>query len=112
KGLDATPKSAAQLSLAEELSHSSYAGTDLQLLKRAEALQPSARSELLIARAYQRLNQPQESKQYLDRAQSRAPKDPDVLRAVASFYRDSHQYDVAIATLQKAVALPKGRNAL
>ena len=112
KVLAANPKSVTDLQLAGELSLSSDAGTALQLLKRAEALQPSARSELLIARAYQRLNQPQESKQYLDRAQSRAPKDPDVLRAVASFYRDSHQYDVAIATLQKAVALPKGRTAL
>src|ERR1700756_4173837 len=112
KSIAANPRSVTDLQLAGELSLSSDAGTALELLRRGEALQPSARSELLIARAYQRLNQPQESKQYLDRAQSRAPKDPDVLRAVASFYRDSHQYDVAIVTLQKAVALPKGRNAL
>jgi tetratricopeptide (TPR) repeat protein len=112
KVLAANPKSVIDLQLAGELSLSSDAGTALQLLKRAEALQPSARSELLIARAYQRLNQPQESKQYLDRAQNRAPKDPDVLRSVAAFYRDTQQYDLAIASLQKAVAAPKGRGAL
>jgi tetratricopeptide (TPR) repeat protein len=112
KVLAANPKSVTDLQLAGELSLSSDTGTALQLLKRAEALQPSARSELLIARAYQRLNQPQESKQYLDRAQNRAPKDPDVLRSVAGFYRDSHQYDLAIAALQKALTLPKGRSAL
>src|SRR5438477_5980529 len=104
KVLVANPKSVIDLQLAGELSLSSDAGTALQLLKRAEALQPSARSELLIARAYQRLNQPQASKQFLDRAQARAPRDPNVLRAVASFYRDAKQFDLAIATLQKAVS--------
>src|SRR5207249_166823 len=70
KVLAANPKSVTDLQLAGELSLSSDAGTALQLLKRAEALQPSARSELLIARAYQRLNQPQESKQYFDHAEA------------------------------------------
>jgi tetratricopeptide (TPR) repeat protein len=111
KVLAANPKSVADLLLAGELSLAEDAGTALELLKRAEALRSSARSELLIARAYQRLNQPQLSKQFLDRAQSRAPKDPDVLRAVAGFYRDNKQYDLAIATLQKAAALPRGRSA-
>jgi tetratricopeptide (TPR) repeat protein len=110
--LAANPKSVNDLLLAGELSLSQDANTALQLLKRAEALQSSPRSELLIARAYQRLNQSQLSKQFLDRAQSRAPKDPDVLRAVAGFYRDNKQYDLAIATLQKAAALPRGRMAL
>src|SRR5438552_2164008 len=112
KVLAANPRSVNDLQLAGEISLNTDPSAALNFLKRAEALQPSARSELLIARAYQRLNQPQASKQFLDRAQARAPRDPNVLRAVASFYRDSHQYDVAIATLQKAVALPKGRTAL
>jgi tetratricopeptide (TPR) repeat protein len=112
KVLAANPKSITDLQLAGELSLNSDPATALQLLRRAEGLQPSARSELLIARVYQRLNQPQESKQYLDRAQNRAPKDPDVLRSVAGFYRDTRQYDLAIAALQKALAAPKGRSAL
>jgi tetratricopeptide (TPR) repeat protein len=112
KVLAANPKSVNDLLLAGELSLAQDASTALGLLRRAEALQSSPRSELLIARAYQRLNQPQLSKQFLDRAQSRAPKDPDVLRAVAGFYRDSKQYDLAISTLEKAAALPRGRAAV
>ena len=97
KVLAANPRSVNDLQLAGEISLSTDPSAALDLLKRAEALQPSARGELLIARAYQRLNQPQVSKQYLDRAQARAPRDPNVLRAVASFYRDAKQYDLAIA---------------
>lgn len=102
KVLAANPKSVTDLQLAGELALNSDPSTALDLLKRADALQTSARSDLLIARAYQRLNQPEASKQYLDRAQSRAPNDPVVLRAVAAFYRDSKQYELAISTLQKA----------
>ena len=36
----------------------------------------------------------------MDLAKSRGPKDPEVLRAVASQYRDEGKYDEAIATLQ------------
>jgi tetratricopeptide (TPR) repeat protein len=104
KVLAANPRSVNDLQLAGELSLSTDANTALDLLKRSEALQPAARTELLIARAYQRLNQPEESKRYLDRAQSRAPGDPNVLRAVAGFYRDAKQYDLAISTLQKAIS--------
>jgi tetratricopeptide (TPR) repeat protein len=99
--LAANPKSATDLQLAGELALNSDPNTALDLLKRADALQPSARGEILVARAYQRCNQPEASKQYLDRAQSRAPNDPTVLRAVAAFYRDSKQYDQAIAALEK-----------
>ena len=112
KVLEANPRSVVDLQLAGELSLSSDPATALDLLKRAENLQASARGELLIARAYQRLNKPDESKQYLDRAQSRAPNDPNVLRAVAGFYRDAHQYDQAISALQKAVANSKDPGAL
>ncbi len=104
KVLAANPKSVDDLELAGELALTSDPQTALDLLKRADAQQASARSELLIARAYQRLNQPDASKQYLDRAQSRAPNDPGVLRAVAAFQRDAGQYDPAIAILEKVVA--------
>ncbi len=102
--LAANPKSVTDLELAGELALSEDPKSALDLLKRAEGLQASARNELLIARAYQNLNQPEESRRYLEAAQHRAPDDPAVLRAVAAFYRDSGQYDAAIATLQKVKA--------
>jgi len=72
----------------------------LDLLRRAEAQKPSAHVELLIARGYQRLNKPEEAKQFLNRAKNRSPHDPDILRAVAGAYRDAGQYGEAISTLQ------------
>jgi tetratricopeptide (TPR) repeat protein len=103
KVLAANPKSATDLQLAGELALNSDPNTALDLLKKADAVKADARTELLIARAYQKLNQPDASKQYLDKAQNRAPNDPNVLRAVAAFYRDSGKYDESIAALQKAV---------
>src|SRR5207237_6305347 len=103
KVLAANPKSAADLQLSGELALNTDANTAIDLLKRSDSIKSDARTELLIARGYQKVNQPEASKQYLDKAQSRAPNDPNVLRAVASFYRDSGKFDEAIATLQKAV---------
>ncbi|GAC1431639.1 MAG: hypothetical protein NVS1B11_01020 [Terriglobales bacterium] len=103
KVLEANPRSVNDLLLAGELALTADPSKALELLKRGDALSPSARSELLIARAYQRLNQPEASKQYLQRAESRDPNNPDVLRAVAAFYRDAGQYDPAIASLKKAI---------
>ena len=100
--LAANPKSVTDLLLAGELALSQDPSTAVGLLKRGEAIEPSSRAELLIARAYQRLNQPDQMKAYLDKAQSRDPNDPNVLRAVAAFYRDAKQYDQAIASLKKA----------
>ena len=105
--VEANPKDAGSLQLAGELLLSSDPKKSLELLQRADALQPSAHSDLLIAHAYERLGQPEESTKYLNRAKSRAPHDPDVLRAVAGQYRDQGQYDQAIATLQ---ALPAKSN--
>lgn len=103
KVLAANPKSVTDLQLAGELALNSDPNTALGLLKRADALKGDARTDLLIARAYQKLNQPDNYKQYLNRAESRAPNDPNVLRNVGAFYRDSGNYDEAITTLQKAV---------
>ena len=112
KVLAANPKSVNDLLLAGELALNTDPGSALPLLKRADSLKPGARSQLLVARAYARTNQPQQAKQYLDRAQASAPRDPDVLRSVASFYRDDRKYDLAIATLQKAAALPKNHGVI
>ncbi len=98
--VDANPKDANSLQLAGELLLSSDPKAALTLLQRADAVQPSAHSDLLIAHAYDRLGQPDESTKYLNRAKSRAPRDPDVLRAVAGQYRDQGKFDEAIATLQ------------
>jgi len=103
KVLAANPKSATDLQLSGELALNTDPNTALDLLKRADAIKPDARTDLLIARAYQKLNQADASKQYLDRAISRAPNDPNVLRAVAAYYRDTGKFDESIATLQKAV---------
>jgi tetratricopeptide (TPR) repeat protein len=46
------------------------------------------------------MGQPEESSRYLNRAKSKAPHDPEVLRAVAGQFRDEGKYDEAISTLQ------------
>jgi tetratricopeptide (TPR) repeat protein len=100
KVLAANPRSPNDLALAGELMLDNDPQKALGLLQRSDSIKPSARSELLVARAYQRLKQPEQSRQWLDRAQARAPHDPDVLRAVAGLHRDNHQYDKAIAILK------------
>jgi len=101
--VDANPRDASSLQLAGELLLNSDPKRSLELLQRAEAVSPTAHTSLLIAHAYERLNQPEEASRYLTRAKSLAPKDPEVLRAIAGQYRDQGQYDLAISTLQ---ALP------
>lgn len=103
KVLAANPKSATDLQLSGELALNTDPNMALDLLKRAEAIQPDARTDLLIARAYQKLNQNDAAKQYLDKALNRSPNDPNVLRAVAAYYRDAGKFDQSIAILQRAV---------
>jgi len=96
----ANPRSANDLLLAGELFlDSGDAQKALPMLQRGDALQPSARGDLLLAKAYMRLKQPDKAQQMLQRAKDRAPHDPDVLRSVAGFYRDSRDYKNAIAAL-------------
>ncbi|HEY6305033.1 MAG TPA: tetratricopeptide repeat protein [Candidatus Angelobacter sp.] len=71
------------------------------LLERSEALQPSVHAEVLLAVNYMKQKQPEKAKQILDRAMKRGPGSTDVLRAVAQFHREAHDYDEAIAILQK-----------
>ena len=98
--VDANPKDANSLQLAGELLLNSDPTQALELLKRADMLQASPHTDLLIAHAYERLGQPDQFTHYLNLAKRRAPNDPEVLRAVAGEYRDQGQYDQAIATLQ------------
>jgi len=98
--VEANPKDANSLQLAGELLLSSDAQRALDLLLRADELQPTPHTEILIAHAYQQLGKIDDSSRYLTRARNRAPKDPEVLRSVAGQYRDQGQYDQAIASLQ------------
>jgi tetratricopeptide (TPR) repeat protein len=100
----ARPNSPSDLQLAGELFLSSDPQQALELMKRAEALDSSPRTELLMARAYQTLKRPEEAKQYLERARRRAPRDPSVLRTVAAFYRENRQYDLALSTLRQVTS--------
>ena len=81
--LAANPSSDADLRLAGELTLNSDPKLALTYLSKADALRPSARNELLMARAYQRTGDQEKAKELLERARSRAPRDPDVVRAVA-----------------------------
>lgn len=104
----ANPKSANDLQLAGEL----FLTTNdprraVEFLQRADNVKGSARTELLIARAYMQLNQPEQSKQWMERARNRAPHDPDVLRSLAGYYRDAKQWDQAINSLKEAGNRPE-----
>jgi len=81
--VEANPKDANSLQLAGELLLNTDPEHSVEFLRRADALQPAAHTDILMARAYDRLAQPQEAAHYLNLAKSRAPKDPEVLRAVA-----------------------------
>jgi tetratricopeptide (TPR) repeat protein len=98
--IDANPRDGNSLQLAGELLLNTDPNSSVTLLERAEALQPTAHTDLLMAHAYERLGLPNQSTKYLDRAKNRAPRDPEVLRAVAGQYREQGQYDEAIATLE------------
>jgi tetratricopeptide (TPR) repeat protein len=100
KVVAANPKDANSLQLAGELLLNSDPKASLTSLQRADAIQPSAHTDVLIAHAYDRLGQPNESAKYLNRAKTRGPRDPEVLRAVAGQYRTQGKYDEAVATLQ------------
>lgn len=72
------------------------------LLERAEGIQPSAHAELLLAITYMKAKQTDKAKALLDKAMKRSPKNTEIFRAVAQFYREAHDYKSAIAILQKA----------
>jgi tetratricopeptide (TPR) repeat protein len=72
------------------------------LLERSEAIQPVAHNELLLAITYMKNKQPEKAKQLLDRAMKRSPNNTEIFRAVAQYYRESHDYKSAVAILLKA----------
>jgi tetratricopeptide (TPR) repeat protein len=100
KIVDANSKDANSLQLAGELLLTSDPKQALELLRRADQLQDSPHTDLLIAHAYDHLGQRDEANRYLNRARARGPQDPEVLRAVAGQYRDQGEYDQAISSLE------------
>jgi tetratricopeptide (TPR) repeat protein len=88
------------LVLGEMLLQSGRFDEALAQLQRAEQMHADARSELLIAIAYERLNQDKQAERYLDMAKHRAPNNPEVVRALAGFYREMGNYPAAIAALK------------
>ncbi len=99
--LAASPKNDADLQLAGELLLSSDPKRAIEYLQRSESVKSSPRTELLLARAYQRTGDRESAHNMLERARRSSPTNPEVLRAVASYYRDTGQYDAAIRTLEE-----------
>ncbi len=100
--LAANPKRPNDLNVAGELFlQSGDYPRALQMLQRAESLQPSSRTELMMALAYQRSKQPDKAKAMLERARGREPRNPEVLRAIAGYYREIRDYASAIAALKQ-----------
>lgn len=98
--LAANSKSDVDLQLAGELLLSTDPKRALDYLQRSEAAKASARTELLLARAYERTGDGESAHKMLERARRSAPTNPEVLRAVASYYRDTGQYEAAIRILE------------
>src|SRR5690349_3129715 len=99
----ANPRRATDLAMAGELFMQSGDLPRAQnLLERAEGVQPTPHAELLLAITYMKEKQPEKAKQLLDKAMKRSPRNTEIFRAVAQYYRESHDYKSAIAILQKA----------
>ncbi len=98
--LAANPRSDTDLQLAGELLLENDPQKAIDYLQRSESVKRSARTELLLARGFQRTDRLDQAKDFLERARQSAPKNPEVLRAVAAYYRDTGEYDSAIKTLK------------
>jgi tetratricopeptide (TPR) repeat protein len=98
----ANPRRPVDLAMAGELfvqSGDLQRGVDL--LQHAEAMRPSAHTEVLLATAFMKMKQPQRAKELLDRARVRGGNSADVFRAVANYYREQRDYNAAVETLNQ-----------
>jgi len=99
----ANPRRATDLAMAGELfMQSGDLARAENLLERSEGIQPSSHAELLLAITYMKQKHTDKAKQLLDKAMKRSPKNTEIFRAVAQYYREAHDYKSAIAILQKA----------
>lgn len=108
QALAANPRSDVDLQLAGELLLATDPKRAVEYLQRSEGVKASPRTELLLARAFQRTGDGESAHKMLERARHSAPADPEVLRAVASYYRDTGQYEAAIRTLEDLPAKDAG----
>jgi tetratricopeptide (TPR) repeat protein len=86
--------------LGELLMRSGEYDAALMVLMKAEQIQPGARSELLMALAYEHQKQLDLASRYLELAKRHAPDNPDVQRSLAGYYRETGNYAAAIAALK------------
>jgi len=93
------------LLLAEILMNSADYQDAIALLGRAEQIEPGARSEVLLALCYEHMKQLDEANRYLNLAKQRAPDNPEVLRSLGGYYRETDNYAAAITSL-KAIRHP------
>lgn len=98
--LAANPRSDTDLQLAGELLLDTDPQKAIEYLQRSDVAKRSARTELLLARAFQRTGQPDRARGMLERARQSAPTNPEVLRAVAAYYRDTGDYQSSIQILK------------
>ncbi|MBW4038482.1 MAG: tetratricopeptide repeat protein [Acidobacteria bacterium] len=75
-----------------------YTGA-IEWLNRAERIDPTAQTELLLAVAYEHLKQMDQASHYLALAKSKAPNNPDIERSLAEFYRETGEYQKAVDAL-------------
>lgn len=73
----------------------------LEWLGKAERVQPTAQTELLLSVAYLHLKQTDMASRYLEMARTRDPNNPDVERSLAAFYREVLDYPKAIEALTR-----------
>ena len=106
--LAANPKSAVDLQLAGELLLTTDPKQAVDFLQRSDAVNASARTQLLLARAYERTGDGESAHKMLERARHSAPDNPEVLRSVASYYRDTGQYAEAVRILEDLHAKDAG----
>lgn len=99
----ANPRRPTDLAMAGELFMQSgdYPRAE-NLLERSENIQPSSHAELLLAITYMKQKHTDKAKQLLDKAMKRSPKNTEIFRAVAQYYREAHDYKAAIDILKKA----------
>jgi tetratricopeptide (TPR) repeat protein len=88
------------LLLGELLMRSGDYPAALDVLGRAERIEPGPRSELLMAICYEHQKQLDLANRYLELAKRHAPNNPDVQRSLAGYYRETGNYPAAIAALK------------
>ncbi len=100
QALAANPRSDVDLQLAGELLLSTDPKRAIEYLRRSDAAKGSPRTELLLARAFGRIGDSESAHNMLEHARRSAPNNPEIVRAVASYYRDTGHYDSAVHLLE------------